>query len=211
MVLMMDANEDVTDGAMCKQLRNADIGLQEAVHAAVDGKGPHTYFRGSDPIDGMWTTPEVEVTSAAYLPFDPELGDHRPVIANISKRSLVGDNGPRVQRVTCRRLNSKVERIRQEYIDRLEEQMRNHNVLDRLQRLEPEEEGELGELAKKALLRLDKVITELMMGAEKKCHKLYRGAYEFSPQVKKWIDQGRAIQALIRFRKTDTGNRANIK
>ena len=115
--------------------------MQEAVHATVAGKGPNTYFRGSDPIDGIWTTPEIEVTSAAYLPFDPELGDHRPVIANISKRSLVGDNGPRVQRVTCRRLNSKVERIRQEYIDRLEEQMRNHNILDRLQRLEPEEGG----------------------------------------------------------------------
>ena len=92
-----------------------------------------------------------------------------------------------------------------------EEQMKNHNVLDRLQRLEPEAEGEFGESARKALLRLDKVITELMMGAEKKCRKLYRGAYEFSPQVKKWIDQGRAIQTLIRFRQTGTGNGANIK
>ena len=109
MVLMMDANEDVTDGAMCKQLRNADVGLQEAVHAAVDGKGPNTYFRGSDPINRIWITSEIEVTNAAYLPFDPELGDHRPVIANMSKCSLVGDNGPRVQWVACRRLNSKVE------------------------------------------------------------------------------------------------------
>ena len=105
------------------------------------GKARTLTSGGQTPSTG---SPEVEVTSAAYLPFDPELGDHRPVIANISKRSLVGDNGPRVQRVTCRRLNSKVERIRQEYIDRLEEQMRNHNVLDRLQRLEPEEGGVRG-------------------------------------------------------------------
>ena len=72
-------------------------------------KGPNTYFRGSDPIDGIWITSEIEVTSAAYLPFDPELGDHQPVIANMSKRLLVGDNGPRVQRVACQRLNSKEE------------------------------------------------------------------------------------------------------
>ena len=82
------------------------------------GKGPNTYFKGSKPIDGIWTTTEIEVTSATYLPYDPELGDHRPVIANLSKR------------------------LGQEYIDRLEEQMRSHKVLNRLQRLQAEAEGE---------------------------------------------------------------------
>ena len=92
----------------------------------MDGKGPNTYLKGSEPINGIWTTTEIEVTSAAYLSYDPELGDHRPVVANTSKRLLVDDTcgkGPRIQKVSCRRLNSKVERIRQEYIDRFEEQM----------------------------------------------------------------------------------------
>ena len=98
MVLMMDANEDVTDGVMYRQLRNVDINMQQAVYAVAAGKGPNTHFKGSEPIDGIWATSEIEVTSAAYLPFDPELGDHRPVIANMSKRSLVGDKGLRIQR-----------------------------------------------------------------------------------------------------------------
>ena len=111
---------------------------------------------------------EIDVTSAAYLPYDPELRDHRPVIANISKHSLVGDKGPRIQKAACRRLNFRVERIRQEYIDRLEEQMREHKVLNRLQRLQEEADGEFGETLRKTLNRLDQEITEMMLGTERK-------------------------------------------
>ena len=136
---------------MCRQLKNTDIGMREAVHGVVAGKCPNTYLKGSEPIHGMWTATKIEVTSAAYLSYNPELEDHRPAIANISKRLLVGDKGPRIQKAVCRWLNSKVERIRQEYIDRLEEQMRSHKVLDRLQRLQAEADGEFGEVSRKAL------------------------------------------------------------
>ena len=38
---------------MCRQLKNTDIGMREAVHGVVAGKGPSTYFKGSEPIDGI--------------------------------------------------------------------------------------------------------------------------------------------------------------
>ena len=53
MILVMDANEDVIDGVMCRQLRNADIGMRKAVHGLAAGKGPNIYFKGSEPIDGI--------------------------------------------------------------------------------------------------------------------------------------------------------------
>ena len=113
------------------------------------GKGPNTHFKGSEPINGIWTTTKIEVTSTAYLPYNPEYGDHRPVIANISKRLLVGDKGLRIEKAACRCLNSKVKRIRQEYIDRLEGQMRSYKVLNRLQRLKGEAEEEFEETPRK--------------------------------------------------------------
>ena len=57
--------------------------------------------------------------------------------------------------------------------------MRSHKVLDRHQRLQAEADGEFGEAPRKVLGRLDIEITVMMMGAERKCRKLYRGAYEF--------------------------------
>ena len=59
-ILMMDANEDVIDGVMCRLLRKADVGMREAVHKVTAGKGPNTYFKGSEAIDGIWTTIEIK-------------------------------------------------------------------------------------------------------------------------------------------------------
>ena len=89
--------------------------------------------------------------------------------------------------------------------------MQNHKVMDRLPRLETEAAGEFGEASRTALDQLDKDITAVMMGAEKRCRKMYRGAYEFSPPVKGWIEKGSAIQALIKYRQTGTGNGDNVK
>ena len=125
------ADEDVVDGVMCRQLREEDINLREVVFAHTQTKGPKTYFRGKDAIDGIWVSEEVKTSAAAYLPFDPELRDHRPVVANISKKLLLGPHGPRIKPPAARRLNSKVKRIRQKYIDRLEEQFKKHRILEK--------------------------------------------------------------------------------
>ena len=167
MVLLMDANEDVVDGAMCRQLSSGDIGIREVVHSVTGAKGPNTHFKGVDAIDGIWVTKDIEVSSAAYLSYDPELGDHRPVVSNTTKRSQLGKGGPQIKKVACHRLNLKLERIRKEYIDRLKENMKRHNVLARIDALEKEADGEFGAEARKALEHLDNDITAMMMSAEK--------------------------------------------
>ena len=75
--------------------------------------------------------------------------------------------------VAARRLNSKVGRIRQEFINILEKLTKSHNVLDQLKRLETEAENKFNAKARKALEQLDKKITKLMMSAENKCRKIY--------------------------------------
>jgi len=155
---------------------------------------------------------EIETSAAAYLPFDPDLGDHRPVVVNISKRSLLGVEGPKIKPSAARRLNSKVKRIRQKYIDRLEEQFRKHKVLKRLAKLETEaEEEKLSEEARQALENLDRQITELMTCAESKCRKKYKNDYDFSPEVRQWIERGRAIRAIIRMKLGRECNIGNLK
>ena len=67
MVLMMDANEDMTDGVMCRQLRSGDVGMREVVRAAVEGKGPNAHFKGPEPIDGIRVAKEIEVLDIRYL------------------------------------------------------------------------------------------------------------------------------------------------
>ena len=93
--------------------------------------------------------------------------------------------GPKIKPAAGRRLNSKVKRICQKYIDRLEEQFRKHKVLERLAKLEAEaDKEELSAEARQALKNLDRQITELMTCAESKCHKKYKNDYDFSPEVR---------------------------
>ena len=69
-VLIMDANENVLHGAMCKQLTQEDLQMREVVHSETAGSGPKTWFRGSESINGICVSSEIDVTRARYLPFD---------------------------------------------------------------------------------------------------------------------------------------------
>ena len=94
---MMNANKDVIAGMMCRQLSNKAIGMREVVHSSTGVRGPNTHFLGQLAINGIWVLEEIEASSAAYLPCDPELGDHHPVVANTSNESLLGESGPRIK------------------------------------------------------------------------------------------------------------------
>ena len=108
---MMDADKDVIDGAMYKQLSKADLNMKEVVFSQTKVRGLKIYFKEKVAIDGIWASEVFEVTATAYLPFNPELGDHRPVVANITKTLLLGVSGPKIKPNAARHLNSKVKRI----------------------------------------------------------------------------------------------------
>ena len=95
-VLMMDASDNVLNGHIAKALAKDGIELKEAVHAQTPGYGPKTHFRGSQSIDGIWYTPDLELMGASYLPFDADMGDHRPVMADFTEQSLLGVNLPNI-------------------------------------------------------------------------------------------------------------------
>ena len=154
---------------------------------------------------------ELYVNTAAYLPFDPELGDHGPVTANISNTLLLGMNSLKIKSSTGRRLNFKVKRIRRNYIDKLEEEFRKHGVPEWLATLEGGADEGVSKEARKALERLDSHITEPITCAEKQCRMLHKNDYDFIPKVKHWLEKGRAIRALIRYKLGREYNIANMK
>ena len=86
---MMDANEHVLDGALSKLLAQEGIQLQEQSHRFWGNELPNTYVDGSDPIDGVWCTPDIEITDMKILPFSESPGDHRTFIFDASTRSIL--------------------------------------------------------------------------------------------------------------------------
>ena len=62
-VLMIDANKNVTDHILAGML--AELSLQEAIHMRTEGPGPNTHVRGSEAIDGIYVSSEIEVTGVS--------------------------------------------------------------------------------------------------------------------------------------------------
>ena len=73
------------------------------------------------------------------------------MVANITKTLLLGVNGPKIKPSAARRLNSKVKRIRQKYIVKLEEEFRKHRIIERLATLEEQVDDSFSKHAKEAL------------------------------------------------------------
>ena len=115
-LLMMDANENVLDGAMVKKMALSNIGMRAAVHSQTMGHGPKTHIRGSQSIDDIFFSPGLVVAGASYLPFCEDLGDHRNPIADVTVDSLLGRNLPNIAPPKARKLSSKSPKSCNEYL-----------------------------------------------------------------------------------------------
>ena len=197
-ILLMDTNDNMYKGKLSQRIADNLIELKEAVHEATAGQGPNTHIRGSEPIDGVWHIPKMCLQSASYLSFDPDLGNHRPVVADFSQDLVLGVNLPRIVSPKARKLNSKVDRIQEPYIKHTEISFRQDKVLERLREIDRTVTLPLLKEEKAVLEKIYKVMKGYMVRAEKKCRKLYSNHYEFSPTVKLWLDRCHLYQALIR-------------
>ena len=61
-----------------------------------------TFFRGSEPINGIWATPDIVVTGACVMPAGYGVGNHRLSVVDFLTSSLVGSTPPKIVRAEAR-------------------------------------------------------------------------------------------------------------
>jgi hypothetical protein len=60
LILCLDANENIYRGELGRQLTKLDgLGMKEVVEEFTARQLGATYFCGSEPIDGVWTTGDI--------------------------------------------------------------------------------------------------------------------------------------------------------
>ena len=64
-VLIVDTNKHVLDGELCQRLASPEYGLWEVVYSLTPGAGPNIWLCGTDPIDKIWVSDDIEVVRAA--------------------------------------------------------------------------------------------------------------------------------------------------
>ena len=105
----MDANENIYHKQIGKILTNEEGLVMKEVVGEFTGKQlGATFFRGTEPIDGIWATSDIVVTNACVMPAGYGVGDHHLFIINFLTSSLVGASPPLIVRAAARRLNTKI-------------------------------------------------------------------------------------------------------
>jgi hypothetical protein len=130
----MDANEDIYRKLIGRSLTNLnELNMREVVGEFSGKKIGPTFFQGSKTIDGIWATSDLIVTHACVMPAGFGVGDHPMFIINFQKSSMVGSALFQVQHFSSRRLNTKVLiGMMQKYINRLEENIFRHRLIEKL-------------------------------------------------------------------------------
>lgn len=202
-LLFIDANEPILTGELSQTWKADDIDLREITHKYwPDGVEPHSFAYGSRAIDGIYATPDIDVTSLLSLSFQESVGDHRSMIIEISTASAIGKFQGKIVQPTTRRLTTKQKASVEKYNHILEQQFAVHNIPARVDELDAitKLEGFPASPATKAkVLSLLNQIDEIRIHAEQNCRKLYHPALPFSPSVKRLYDRIHAFRTLIKI------------
>jgi len=89
-----------------------------------------TYFCGSEPIDGVWTTGEITVTNTCVMPVGFGVGDHRLFVINFATTTLVGSSTTTVVRPALHRLKTKIHGCTDRYNKSLRRNILRHRLLE---------------------------------------------------------------------------------
>ncbi len=139
--------------------------------------GP-TFFWGSKPIDGIWTTTDVILMHACIMLAGFGVGDHCLFVIDMQAASLIGEEPLKVQRFTSRQLNMKVSSgATRNYLARLEANLAQQRLKERIEELH--ETCCSNETFCQGINKLDQESMTLMTNAEKRCRKINWVAFPF--------------------------------
>ena len=160
------------------------LGLQDII-AEQHGPGPKTYERSKNsPIDCIFGTPQIRMTSGGFLSFGKLMGDHRGIWIDVPSHIIYGYNPPHPTLFQARRLKVLDPRVVKKYQDHLHASMQSKDLFYRMESLHKRTVFPLPEHLCHEYEEIDRIVTALMDNAEKQCRKLHTGSIPWSPIYK---------------------------
>ena len=112
----MDANEDIYKKSLGKYITARDgLNMNEVVGTLTGKKIGATFFRGSNPIDAVWATPDIVVVGACVMTERYGVGNHRLFVLELLKSSMIGQTPPQIIHSGARQLNTKITSTKENY------------------------------------------------------------------------------------------------
>ena len=209
-VVCMDANEHIYKKSIGKLLTDPDgLAMNETVGDFTGQMIGPTYFRGSRPIDAIWSTSDLEVVGACIMPCGYGVGDHRVFVVDFLTSSWVGDEPLKIVRPAARRLNTRIPTAAEAYRTELEQLITRHRLIERVGAVY--NSGRSRRWMQAAMNAIDKEGGQYMLGAENRCRKVRSGVIPFSPEAVRWLRRAQVYRSLLTWKLGKRRNMGNLR
>jgi len=197
-ILCLDSNEDMTSGRLFKVF--TQMGLIETYKTQTQLPPPNSFFKGTRQLDAIWVSPSLHPKSTSITPHFFGVGDHRTIIVDFDVESILGNGFIPFCPQKMRRLNTSNALATNNYIEKAEALFQHHRIMEKLESIEAEGENLSSEERQRKLNHIDKMATELLLSAERKCRNLRTGAVQFNPDLSKLGLTWRFWRKVVHFR-----------
>ena len=159
-----DWNSNVTEASFLKPFRERHlIPVNLTRHGA---NLPPTHNNGSYANDEIFVSNTLEVKASGFLPHGSNLSDHCPLWLDVTKASFIGVKDKLKPTFATRKLKTNDPRVVNRYLNNLKEFLDNHNLLQRVQRLFSQVQGEMSPAQVQEYKAIDHLKTKAMKEAE---------------------------------------------
>ena len=115
---------------ICKDLTNVEgLAMNEVVGLFKGKKVGPTFFQGSSPIDGVWTTLDITIANECIMPVGYGTGDHCIFIIDIMASDIIGYNYQKIARLLTQWLIMNLPGVSKKYNAALEEKVLEHQII----------------------------------------------------------------------------------
>jgi len=165
-IIAGDFNEDIRLEVFNEWKK--DAGLEDVfVERNVDNHIlPPTFNRGINPIDIIMCTAGITVIKAGYLTFGEGVGDHRPLLMDVTVASTLGVKMAVPKKMVARRLKLQDPRVVKKYNKLLICFFRRFSILDQIQLLQDRVVGPLSDEEAANVEKMDAIRIRRMVYAE---------------------------------------------
>ncbi len=171
-LIFINMNEHILTGHLAKAFQCLE--LLEATHLNWKGSKPQMFVFGKGkPINGMYHSPELEITLILQLSFHDGVGDHKTTLVDVTTRSVIGKLEQRVVTPQARKLSNKNKESVKEYIQYTTQQYRLHKLQRRLDNLTVTTlPGAVLPTHQEEMEWLDTQKTKIQSGRKQRCRKI---------------------------------------
>ena len=186
-ILMIDCNENLSKNLdLQSHLTTAPLHLIDPIRHKYQNlhQLPATSDRGSFPIDSIFVTQDLcHISRGGWLPVGFTFSDHRILYVDIPIKKILRKYKNSICPYRMRRLKCHDPKTVQEYNKILEAQYLHHNTLAKLEEFKLTRSDPITDEDFDKLCKIDKVCTDAVRHAEKKCRKLYAGQKAYTPEL----------------------------